>query len=126
MGVITEVFGLSKFLKALRGIFSTMSELTPEQRKELLFELDQTNVAIKSLAAQIDAVNHKLGGVSSGITNYVLVNVRKSPLGKHWEKLLQWTPSEFDLVKLSQDFMRLQGLVNKRDELEKKLGTKLV
>ena len=45
--------GISKFLKAVLGIFSFMAKLSDEKRAELVVELDKINTEVRSLVGAV-------------------------------------------------------------------------
>ena len=119
---------LTKFLKALCGIFSFMSELTPEQRKELLFELDKIVRELNSVVGRIRNTTDRLQGVVKNLRDYVAeIAERFSPLAdySHLEGKTEWNPDDFDLMQLKNDFLEFKRLAKAKRELEQRLGVSL-
>ena len=124
---MARVFGhlvLPKFLKAVFNIFQFMSELTSEQRKELLFELDKVSQEVKSLAQRIRGTTDRLEGVAKNLRDYIMESVDRSSAmseSPYMVQKLEWNPAEFDLMQLKSDSLRLRELLKREDELERRL-----
>jgi len=117
---------ITRLFKAVRRILSFMAELTPEQRKELLFELDQINQQVKPLVIKIRDMTDKLEEIMKNVRSYVLETDRSyytMAQSTYLAEKSEWNPAEFDLNQLRKDQTRLRELFKRRSELEKQLRT---
>jgi hypothetical protein len=99
-----------------------MTKLSDEKRAELLVELDKIITEIRSLAGMIRGTTGRLDKIAKSMMEDVFAGAERLPTGMYSRSPPEWEPSEFDLVGLKKNHVRLRELIEKRNELEKQLG----